>query len=378
MRMSFKGQSMVDKMIRISVLLGLSFLLLNSCELLYPPAYKSIVNNGTNSTPQPSGPKAWQIVGVPGVIPAAVKPLSLRVSSSGNPYVLTIGDTNVTYWAFSAGSWNSFLVTNYPPGSNVDSAVMTLANGAEPFIIVKETSLNSFFEVFTNTAFLELGYGSGFVSITSSNGQPAIAYYYGTSINLDYYNTVWISTNFTLSMPPALVDLQYSGGKFILMYQDSYQVLNMKTGTDLGSVAVNAAFPLNNVATASSGNCCFRNANGTAYVCYADSAKSNLFVLSYDGAATNSLSGIFSTNYGSKSQPSIAVQDANHIYIAYVDTTGLSTIKVFMYDGSTWNQLGSGLGTNVSWPSIDIAPNGTPYLAYIDNLLGQTIVQSFR
>ncbi len=171
-------------------------------------------------------------------------------------------------------------------------------------------------------------------------------------------------------------DIQYTGNNFYLLYQTPSS-LAIGTGADLGSLVLSTFTIITNYDYYPS----MKAANGLAYAAYVDYLnQTNLYIFSYNGN-TNLIGAI--TNGGAKSSPSIAIQDANHIYVAVSEALGgtiiTNYIRVYMYDGSAWSQLGGDLITG-KMPSIDIAPDGTPYVASVDVFYGggRITVQAFR
>ncbi len=121
--------------------------------------------------------------------------------------------------------------------------------------------------------------------------------------------------------------------------------------------------------------------DGTLYVAWQDSSSGydEIYVLHWDGATwqevgAGSASGDGISGTGAAANPSIAVAPDGVPYVAWKDIPLGNEIYVRRWNGSVWEEVGSGSasGNGISdtgfayGPSLDIAPDGTPYVAWYD------------
>jgi len=127
--------------------------------------------------------------------------------------------------------------------------------------------------------------------------------------------------------------------------------------------------------------------DGNPYAAWRDGESNNdIFVRRWEGSAwqeigTGSASGGgISNNSGDSGSPSVAIASDGTPYIAWHDDdSGNDEIYILSWDGAAWRTVGgdsaSGGGisrtADVSWrASLAIAPDGTPYLAWCDRTSG--------
>jgi len=97
------------------------------------------------------------------------------------------------------------------------------------------------------------------------------------------------------------------------------------------------------------------------------------------GAGSASGGGI-SNNTGDSVRPSIAIAPDGTPYVAWVDFSSVnSETYVRAWNGSSWEEVGvgsasgGGISNNIGWsgvPSLAIAPDGTPYVGWPDDSSG--------
>jgi len=99
--------------------------------------------------------------------------------------------------------------------------------------------------------------------------------------------------------------------------------------------------------------------NSTPYV----ATKTNL--MKFDGTAWVQVGPAFSTD---GSTPSLAFRSDGTPYIAYSNNVQNGRAVVLAYDGTSWNQIGGAVGTTTAHtPSLVISPDDVPYLAFVDS-----------
>jgi hypothetical protein len=124
--------------------------------------------------------------------------------------------------------------------------------------------------------------------------------------------------------------------------------------------------------------------DGMPYVAWEDSSSGDgeIYVRRWNGSSweevgTGSASGGgISNNSGTSGSPSLAITPDGTLYVAWADSSsGDSEIYVRRWNGSSWEEVGtdsaSGGGIsnnsgNSELPSLAIAPDGTPYVAWED------------
>ncbi len=111
--------------------------------------------------------------------------------------------------------------------------------------------------------------------------------------------------------------------------------------------------------------------DGAPYVAYMDYSGSNkATVMKYNGSVWSMVgSGGVSTSYIYSLSLSFAPDGAP--YVAYTDLANNSMVTVMKYTGSTWTQVGGALGVSAGsifggLASLSFAPDGAPYVAYLD------------
>jgi hypothetical protein len=128
--------------------------------------------------------------------------------------------------------------------------------------------------------------------------------------------------------------------------------------------------------------------DGTPYVAWHDftGGDREIYVRRWNGSSweevgTGSASGGgISDNDGASWVPSLAVAPDGTPYVAwYDDSSGDEEIYVRRWNGSSWEEVGSGsasgggISDNDGWsyrPSVAVAPDGTPYVAWYDDSSG--------
>lgn len=129
--------------------------------------------------------------------------------------------------------------------------------------------------------------------------------------------------------------------------------------------------------------------DGVPYVAWQDNSDGDdeIYVRKWTGTAwtevgTGSASGGgISNNAGYSAAPSLAIAPDGTLYIAWDDKSGGDAeIYVRAWNGNTWDEVGTGSATGSgisnnngysSTPSIAIASDGTPYIAWFDNSNGR-------
>ncbi len=135
--------------------------------------------------------------------------------------------------------------------------------------------------------------------------------------------------------------------------------------------------------------------DGTPYAAWEDYSNGNaeIYVRAWDGSswaevgAGSASGGGISNNAGYSNAPSIAIAPDGMPYVAWADSSsGFAEIYVRAWDGSTWAEVGAGSASgggisNTGYayaPSIAIAPDGTPYLSWADSSSGNNEIYMRR
>ena len=112
--------------------------------------------------------------------------------------------------------------------------------------------------------------------------------------------------------------------------------------------------------------------DGTPYVAYQDEVHGNrTTVLKWDGATWTALGGV-GISAGAASYQSLAIAPDGTPYVAYQDEVNGQATTVLQWNGITWTALGGvGISAAIAYnQSLDIGPDGTPFVAYQDQSLG--------
>jgi hypothetical protein len=125
--------------------------------------------------------------------------------------------------------------------------------------------------------------------------------------------------------------------------------------------------------------------DGTPYIVWEDSSGGNreIYVRRWNGSSWEEVGsesasgGGISDNSGISSDPSLAITSDGTAYVAWGDWGDEnSEIYVRHWNGSSWEEVGTGSasGGGISdnsgdsyWPSVALAPDGTPYVAWNDD-----------
>jgi hypothetical protein len=123
--------------------------------------------------------------------------------------------------------------------------------------------------------------------------------------------------------------------------------------------------------------------DGTPYVAWHDGGDDEIYVRRWSGSAWEEVGtgsatgGGISDNTGWSGSPSLAVAPDGTPYVAWQDNTGGDyDIYVRRWSGSSWVEVGvdsasgGGISDNTGWsgsPSLGFAPDGSPYVAWHDD-----------
>ena len=124
--------------------------------------------------------------------------------------------------------------------------------------------------------------------------------------------------------------------------------------------------------------------DGTPYAAWNDDSSGDyeIYMRRWNGSsweevgAGSATGGGISANSGDSLHPSVAVAPDGTPYVAWDDDSGGDNeIYVRRWNGSSWEEVGAGSATGggisansgwSEWPSVAVAPDGTPYVAWDD------------
>jgi hypothetical protein len=124
--------------------------------------------------------------------------------------------------------------------------------------------------------------------------------------------------------------------------------------------------------------------DGTPYVAWTDSSGgdfSEIYVRRWNGSsweevgAGSASGGGISESSGDSIGPSLAIAPDGTPYVAWGDDIGWENLEIYVrrWNGSSWEEVGSGsasgggISDNGGWsvgPSVEVAPDGRPYVAW--------------
>jgi hypothetical protein len=125
--------------------------------------------------------------------------------------------------------------------------------------------------------------------------------------------------------------------------------------------------------------------DGTPYIAWHDSSDGDyeIYVRRWNGSsweevgAGSASGGGISNNSGNSYYPSMAIAPDGRSYVAWEDwSDGNWEIYVRRWNGSSWEEVGAGSasgggisnnGGTSQWPSVGVAPDGRPYVAWQDD-----------
>ncbi len=115
-------------------------------------------------------------------------------------------------------------------------------------------------------------------------------------------------------------------------------------------------------------------ADGTAYVAFKDTSDKATVMKSSGTTWVTVGSAGFSKE--SIRNINVAVAANGKVYVSYLTNGQQPKARVMTFDGTSWTQVGADLGQRAISASLAIAPDGTPYLSYI-NFSSQSFTSSY-
>lgn len=353
----------------------LSYLLsmLNSCTLFFPPGYLSQLVDQTSSSGGPGGGttgKPWQTIGNAGFSTAsAPSSILLKVNASGDPIVASYESSAYIY----LNTFNSNWYENFVYMSGTMSGIsFDLSNQTVPYLFAANNNGGMLYYSTNFNVMTTFNYIIAPPAFALSNDLPCVTY---QSNNGNRYTQQWDGT--TWSTP---VVCSGSGGSTIMRYDpigSTYYVANVPVNSltlDVGSSFADLATPKTNFTIVNS-NISMTAYGGYAYLLYQDISL-GLAILRIDTNGILTPYGVI-TGASPVGAFSIAAGNSGQLYIAESDGAS-HDIKVYQYTNAVWTQVGSPVGQGLN-PSIDIAPDGTPFVAFSDASFGNKItVKAFK
>lgn len=303
--------------------------------------------------------RSWEVVGSAGFSGGEVWYVSLAVDGDGHPWVAymdasTVLQYKATVMRFDGNSWTA------PGGKGISSGVATdtaieLDSAGSAYVSYKDNST------------------------TPTSGMATVRRFNGASWTT--LGTTGFSES-TFIFPSLAV---YDSGDVhtpFVAYKDSgnankatVRSFNGTSWPVLGTAGISTANIL--------GTSLAISENGIPYLAYVDGAAGNkVTVQMYDGSWSSVGTEGFSP--AAVDRVSLAVSGSGvsrNLYVAFKDASASDKATVLSYDGSAWVVLGSaGVSTGTAnCVTVEVAPDGTPYIAYIDGVVGtgKAVVRKF-
>lgn len=289
--------------------------------------------------------ETWLPVGAAGFSDGAAYTHSMAIAADGTPY-LAYQDATASFrirvQKFTSGTWSTVGGTTVS-GETAGEPFLTIATDGTPYVAYLPLAVFSF----DGTPATWNRVGGSSLTVTSGD-RPAIAVDPSGAPVIAFYD-------------------ESNGGKLTVSRYDR----GAGTWTSVGSAgfsAGEAGSPWLAIAP-----------DGTPYVAYVDAANGyRVAVMRYDDASTTwSLVGGAAASASSAARSKLAIAPSGIPYVAFQDQDHQSEVTVKRYDAAsmTWQAVG---GARFSPGTTDdigfaIAPDGTPYVAYVDTAHGNRL-----
>lgn len=275
--------------------------------------------------------------------------------SDGKPIVAYLYAPTYLYLCqFSGSTW---IEISYPIG--VNEVAFALYNGSTPYFMGSDnygTLLNysSSWNTLTNLGASGVIAPSMDILSSTMNLAAYINGSYGTIYEINLSTLSISSSNFDSGGSITKAVVKNAGSRIYLAYLKGNS-LYIKSGISYDSVAIDAGILIDPNAS----QFAMTVNNGKAYIVFKRGSEFALQTYSYDGVSTNYLGYITNTNANMVGSPAIAAGN-NAIYAACT-MDSMQYIRVFSYNGTVWNQIGSDLDQGMNL-SMDVKPVHRPAL----------------
>lgn len=302
--------------------------------------------------------RTWEVVGIAGFSGGEVWYVSLALDGDENPWVAymdasTVPQYKATVMRFDGGSWTA------PGGKGISGGVATdtaidMDSAGSAYVSFKDNSTvpsgMATVRRFTGASWTTLG-AAGFSESTFIF--PSLAVYDSGDVHIPF------------------VAYKDSGNE----NKATVRSLNGTSWPVLGAAGLSSANIL--------GTSLAISEDGVPYLAYVDGGNGNkATVQMYDGSWSSVGTEGFSPAAVDRVSLAVSGSGASRkLYVAFKDASASDKATILSFDGALWSPVGSAgvsVGT-VNLVTVSVAPDGTPFIAYIDGVVGtgRAVVRKF-